>query len=111
MSEAVLLFEFGESGLTAAVGSLSTLAFLAYGIVFYRDQISKSRLQETMLDSPFRHLLPILTVAALSGVVSLAIPFGLDRIIVLHVEVVFIIVTATALMTGTIKLRQNLASL
>jgi|AntRauTorcE11898_2_1112593.scaffolds.fasta_scaffold26945_2 hypothetical protein len=109
--QAVLLFQFGESDLTAAIGSLSALAFLAYGLAFYHDQISTSRLQGTMLDSLLRHLLPILTFAALTGIVNLAIPFGLDRIVVLHVEVVFIIMTATALMTGTIKLRQNLASL
>jgi hypothetical protein len=108
---AILLVHFGESPLTAAIESLSGLAFLAYGIAFYQDQISKSRLQGTMLDSLLRHLLPILTFAALTSIVSLAIPFGLDRIVVLHVEVVFIIMTATALMTGTIKLRQNLASL
>jgi hypothetical protein len=109
--QAVLLFQFGESTITAAVESISALAFLGYGIAFYHDQISKSRLQGTMLDSLLRHLLPILTFAALIGIVNLAIPFGLDRIVVLHVEVVFIIMTATALMTGTIKLRQNLASL
>jgi hypothetical protein len=109
--QGLLLFQFGESNVTAAVESISTLAFLGYGIAFYQDQISKSRLQGTMLDSLLRHLLPILTFAALIGIVNLAIPFGLDRIIVLHVEVIFIIMTATALMTGTIKLRQNLASL
>ena len=36
---------------------------------------------------------------------------GLPRVVVMHVQVVFLIMTATALMTGTIKLRQNLASL
>lgn len=109
--QGVLLFQFGESNVTAAIESISTLAFLGYGIAFYQDQVSKSRLQGTMLDSLLRHLLPILAFAALIGIVNLAIPFGLDRIIVLHVEVIFIIMTATALMTGTIKLRQNLASL
>ena len=107
----VVLVTFGESPLTAAIESLSALAFLGYGIAFYHDQVSRSRLQGTMLDSLLRHLLPILAFAALTSIVSLAIPFGLDRIIVLHVQVVFIIMTATALMTGTIKLRQNLASL
>lgn len=109
--QGVLLFQFGASDLTATVGSLSALGFLAYGISFYRDQVSQSRLRGTMLDSLLRHLLPILTFAALSVVVTLAVPFGLDRIVVLHVQVVFIIMTATALMTGTIKLRQNLAGL
>lgn len=109
--QAVLLVQFGESNLTATIESVSALAFLGYGLAFYQDQISNSRLQGTMLDSLLRHLLPVFTFAALTSVVRLAIPFGLDRIVVLHVEVVFIIMTATALMTGTIKLRQNLASL
>lgn len=107
---AVLLFQFGPSPLTAAVEGVAALAFLGYGVVFYHDQISNSRLQGTMLDSLLRHLLPVLTFAALTGVVSLA-ELTLPRIVVLHVEVVFIIMTATSLMTGTIKLRQNLASL
>ena len=64
-----------------------------------------------MLDSLLRHLLPVLAFAALVGIVNLAAAVGLDRIIVLHVQVVFVIMTATALMTATIKLRQNLASL
>jgi hypothetical protein len=79
--------------------------------VYYREQMAESRVQGTMLDSLLRHLLPVLTFAALVSVVALAIPAGLDRAIVLHVQVVFIIMTATALMTATIKLRQNLASL
>lgn len=107
----VFFVEFGVSNVTAAVESLSALAFLSYGLVFYRDQLSQARLQGTMLDSLLRHLVPVLAFAALVNVVNLAIPFGLDRIIVLHVQVVFIIMTATALMTGTIKLQQNLASL
>ena len=45
------------------------------------------------------------------GAVDLATLVGLDRAIVLHVQVVFVIMTATTLMTATIKLRQNLASL
>ncbi|MFC7134954.1 MULTISPECIES: hypothetical protein [Salinibaculum] len=111
IGQAVLLFEFGISDLTATVESLGALAFLGYGLVFYRDQISTARLQGTMLDSLLRHLLPVLAFAALVGIVNLADPFGLDRIVILHVQVVFIIMTATAMMTATIKLRQNLAGL
>jgi len=106
----VLLFQFDPSQLTAAIEGVAALSFLAYGVAFYHDQISNSRLQGTMLDSLLRHLLPVLTFAALTGIVSLA-ELSLPRIVVLHVEVVFIIMTATALMTATIKLRQNLSSL
>jgi len=107
----VVVWILGQSALTATVEGLSALAFAAYGLAFYHDQTAESRLQGTMLDSLLRHLLPVLTFASLASIVSLAIPAGLDRVIVLHVQVVFIIMTATALMTGTIKLRQNLASL
>lgn len=101
----------GPSALTATIEGVSAMAFAGYGLVFFHDQTTHSRLQGTMLDSLLRHLLPVLTFAALVSIVSLAIPAGLDRAIVLHVQVVFIIMTATALMGGTIKLRQNLASL
>jgi hypothetical protein len=51
------------------------------------------------------------TYEALVGVVALAVPLGVSRLVVLHVQVVFVIMTATSLMTATIKLRQNLATL
>jgi hypothetical protein len=52
-----------------------------------------------------------LTFASLTGIVAFAVPLGVDRLVVLHIQVVFIIMTATSLMTATIKLRQNLATL
>jgi len=107
---AVVLFQFGQSNLAAAIEGLAGLSFLGYGVAFYHDQVSNARLQGTMLDSLLRHLLPVLAFAALISIASLA-ELSVPRIVVLHVEVVFIIMTATALMTGTIKLRQNLASL
>jgi hypothetical protein len=109
--QGVLLFALGFSDVTATVGGVSALSFLVYGLVFYREETTANRLRGTMLDSLLRHLLPVLTFAALVVSVDLAVTTGLDRIIVLHVQVVFIIMTATALMTATIKLRQNLASL
>lgn len=107
----LVVFMYGQSALTATLEGVSAIAFVSYGFAFFRDQSAASRLQGTMLDSLLRHLLPVLTFASLVSIVNLAIPFGLDRVVVLHVQVVFVIMTATALMTGTIKLRQNLASL
>lgn len=101
----------GESTLSALVQALAGIGFLAYGVFYFRRQISSTRLQGTMLDSLVRHLLPVLTFGALVSIVALAIPFGTSRTIVLHVQLVFLIMTATALMTATIKLRQNLAGL
>jgi hypothetical protein len=102
---------FGESTLSALVQGVTGIGFLAYGVFYFRRQISSTRLQGTMLDSLVRHLLPVLTFGALVSIVALAIPLGTNRTIVLHVQLVFLIMTATALMTATIKLRQNLAGL
>ena len=63
------------------------------------------------MDTLLRHLLPVLLFAAMVPLTDLAVLVGLDRVIVLHIQVVFVIMTATTLMTATIKLRQNLASL
>lgn len=107
----VLAFAMDESGVPAALESLTGAAFLAYGLFYFRRQIASTRLQGTMLDSLLRHLLPVLTFAALVNIVAIAIAVGVNIVIVLHVQLVFLIMTATALMTATIKLRQNLASL
>lgn len=96
---------------TAAIEGVAAVTFATYGLVHYRGQATDPRLHGTMLDTLRRHLLPVMTFAALASAVNLAIPAGLDRAVVLHVQVVFVIMTATALMTGTIKLRQNLAGL
>lgn len=107
----VLSFVLGLGRVTAFVEGVSGAIFLVYGVYFFRRQVSSTRLQGTMLDSLVRHLLPVLTFSALVSVVSLAVTLGADRTLVLHVQLVFLIMTATALMTATIKLRQNIASL
>lgn len=101
----------GESNLTALIESICALALLGYGVVFFRRQISNVRLQGTMLDSLVRHLVPVLTFSALVSVVAIAVPLGIDRVVILHVQIVFLIMTATTMMTATIKLQQNLAGL
>lgn len=101
----------GLTPITAGLEGLTALGLVGYGVVLFRSQVTNTRLQGTMLDSLVRHLLPVLVFGGLVSIVALAIPFGLDRVIVLHIQIVFLIMTATALMTGTIKLRQNLAAL
>jgi hypothetical protein len=108
---AIIVLLTGPDRITAAIEAVSALAFLTYGVYFFQTQISNARLQGTFLDSMLRHLLPVLAFASLVSILSIWITFGLERIVVLHVQVVFIIMTATALMTGTVKLRQNLAGL
>jgi hypothetical protein len=101
----------GQSEGTAAFEGITALAFVGYGFALFRVQTTNTRLKGTMLDSLMRHLLPVLAFAASVSIVALGIPAGLSRTVILHVQVVFIIMTATSLMTATIKLRQNLASL
>jgi hypothetical protein len=101
----------GQTAWTAALEGISALGFVLYGVAYFYDQTSSARLQGTMLDSLLRHLLPVLVFASMVGIVAFAITLGSDPIVALHIQVVFIIMTAGALMTGTIKLRQNLAGL
>jgi hypothetical protein len=98
--------------LLAGMEGVAALAFLAYGATHYHEQTSQSRLQGTTIDSLLRHLLPVLAFAALVNVTAIAYALGLvGPNVVPHVQVVFVIMTASALMTATIKLRQHLASL
>jgi len=101
----------GQTALTAVIEGLVAVAAIVYGGSYFRSQTSDSRLQGTLLDSLVRHLLPVLTFASLTGIVAFAVALGVDRLVVMHIQVVFIIMTATSLMTATIKLRQNLATL
>jgi hypothetical protein len=99
-----------REGLLALQG-LGSLAFAGYGFWFGRQQTVAAMVQGTMIDSLLRHLLPVMAFATLVPAVDLATVAGLERPVVMHIQVVFVIMTATALMTATIKLRQNLASL
>ena len=95
------------AGLQGATG----VALLAYGYHFGSRQLANTRVQGTLLDTLLRHLLPVLLFGSMIPVSELAVVAGLDRAIVLHVQIVFVIMTATTLMTATIKLRQNLVGM
>jgi len=92
-----------------AVEGLAAIGLAAAGITAGRRGATASRVQGTVVDTLLRHLLPVLVFASLIPISELAVLATLDRAIVLHIQVVFVIMTATALMTATIKLRQNLA--
>ncbi|WP_135661749.1 hypothetical protein [Halorhabdus rudnickae] len=93
------------------LAGVGAIVFATYGYWYGRSQLSRSMVQGTMLDTLLRHLLPVLAFGAAVPAIELVILGGIDRTIVLHVQVVFVIMTATALMTANIKLRQNLARL
>ncbi|QGN06557.1 hypothetical protein Hrd1104_04085 [Halorhabdus sp. CBA1104] len=94
-----------------ALEGVGAIAFGTYGYWHGRTQLSRSMVQGTMLDTLLRHLLPVLAFSAFVPAIALVTLLGIEQIIVLHVQVVFIIMAATALMTANIKLRQNLARL
>ena len=104
------LLGVGERPLIA-LGGIGAIVFTGYGYWHGRSQLSRSMVQGTMLDTLLRHLLPVLAFGSAVPAVELVVLAGIDRTIVLHVQVVFVIMTATALMTANIKLRQNLARL
>jgi len=111
---AVVIFGIAILGLRRellALQGIGALVFAGYGFGFGRRQTEAAMVQGTMIDSLLRHLLPVLAFATLVPAVDLATVAGLDRVVVVHLQVVFVIMTATALMTATIKLRQNLATL
>ena len=101
----------GRHPLLLGVMGLSALGFALSGGRYGRRGAAEARVQGTVVDTLLRHLLPVVLFAALVPALDLAVLVGLDRIVVLHIQVVFVIMTATTLMTATIKLRQNLASL
>lgn len=94
----------------AAVEGVAALGLAAVGVHRGRSGATAARVQGTVVDTLLRHLLPVLVFASLIPVSELAVLATIDRAIVRHVQVVFVIMTATALMTATIKLRQNLAT-
>ncbi|ACV10632.1 conserved hypothetical protein [Halorhabdus utahensis DSM 12940] len=100
-----------EERTVVALAGVGAVAFTAYGYWHGRTQLSRSMVQGTMLDTLLRHLLPVLAFGAFVPVIELVVFVGIDRAIVLHVQIVFVIMAATALMTANIKLRQNLARL
>jgi len=101
----------GSGVATTVVEGVGALVVVGYGLVYGGRQLGDASLQGTMVDSLLRHLLPVSTFGVLVLAVDLAILTGLDVVIVRHVQVVFVIMTATALMTATIKLRQNVGGL
>lgn len=98
---------YGDIDVLTLLEGLTALVFAGYGMWYGSRQLGRSSVHGTMIDSLLRHLLPVMTFGVLVLGIDLAILSGLDELVVRHIQVVFIIMTATALMTATIKLRQN----
>ena len=107
----VATVRFGEGTILFGLETVTAMAFVAVGVAAGVAATTKSRVQGTVVDTLLRHLLPVLLFAAFVPLLTFATFAGLPLEIVLHVQVVFVIMAATALMTATIKLRQNLAGL
>jgi hypothetical protein len=97
----------GTNSVLTVIEAISALVFAGYGLYYGRKQLTRSSVRGTMIDSLLRHLLPVVTFAVLVLIIDVSVVAGLPDIVARHVQVVFVITTATALMTSTIKLRQN----
>lgn len=100
---------FGNHIVLTAIEGIAAIVFASYGLMYGRRQLSRSSVQGTMIDSLLRHLLPVVAFGLLVLVIDLTMLVGLNVAIVRHIQVVFVIMTATTLMSATIKLRQNVA--
>lgn len=110
----VLLVGMGLLGMhpyLIALQGVSAVVVTIYGLYFSNKQTSESRVQGTTIDTLVRHLLSVLLFGMMVPFLDLVILTGIERVVILHVRVVFLIVVATSLMTATIKLKQNLASM
>ncbi|MFD1588977.1 hypothetical protein ACFR9U_18515 [Halorientalis brevis] len=99
----------GNHVVLTAIEGVAATVFASYGLMYGREQLSRSSVQGTMIDSLLRHLLPVVAFGLLVLVVDLTMLVGLNVVIVRHIQVVFVIMTATTLMSATIKLRQHIA--
>lgn len=113
---AVILVSLVGSGVAGThivvttLNGLGAIGIASYGLVYGRQQLTRTSVRGTMIDSLLRHLLPVLTFGLLVVAIGLTALAGLDAVIISYIQVVFVIMTATTLMTATIKLRQNVAS-
>lgn len=116
MGAVVLVYFLGtimaiDDQILSIIGGVGAIGFAGYGYWYGRNQLSRSMVQGTMLDTLLRHLLPVLAFGTFVPAIKLAILIGIDNAVILHVQIVFVIMTAATLMTANIKLRQNLARL
>lgn len=100
---------FGSSRWLTVLHGVAVLPIAAYGLYYGRVRLGHSSVQGTTIDSLLRHLLPVVTFATLVLLVDLVTLAGLSVGVARHVQAVFVIMTATTLMTSTIKLSQNVA--
>jgi hypothetical protein len=100
---------FGPNDILLAVEGLAAIVISVYGLSYGSRHISRSDVRGTMIDSLLRHILPVVAFGMLVLVVDLTMLVGIDILVARHIQVVFIIMTATTLMNTTIKLRQNVA--
>jgi hypothetical protein len=88
--------------------ALVALALAAYGLGIGRRYLVTTTLEGTALDSILRHLLPLPALGGLALAVDAATFVVADPTVVGHVRVILVVMTATGLMSASIKLRQQL---
>lgn len=98
-----------ENNFLKLVEGITTFIFIIYGFIFGNKTISNSIIKGTGLDTLTRNLLPILLFSGLILVINLGIFIGLNMETILQIQLIFLIMATTSLMTATIKLRQNIS--
>lgn len=98
-----------DNSLLKLLEGITTAIFILYGFNYGNKTISNSIIKGTGLDTQTRNLLPILLFSGLILVINLGVFIGLNTQTILQIQLIFLIMTATSLMTATIKLRQNIS--
>lgn len=100
-----------QTGWVITVGSaVGATAVVGYGLVYQLRRGEKGRTRGTLLDTLVRQSVPVLVFAG-GALVAPALALGPPSTAVANsVAAVFLVATATSLMTVTIKLRQHLGA-
>lgn len=93
------------------VEGAASVAFAAYGIGFGERMLTQSRARGTPLDTTLRHVIPVLLCGGFLGLGDLAIGLGVDSVLVPSLQNVVVVMTATFLITATVRLKQNVEGL
>lgn len=88
--------------------ALVALGIAGYGLGVGRRYLVATTLEGTALDSILRHLLPLPAFGGLALAVDAAGLAAVDPTVVGHLRVLLVVMTATGLMSASIKLRQQL---
>lgn len=100
----------GSSGVLTSLVGVTAVVVVGYGIYFHHRRTGEPATRGTLIDSLLRQTLPALVFGGGAVAMSLLRFVGVEPVIVETTANVFVVLTAGALMTVTIKLHQHLLS-